>query len=303
VAKFRFELEDERRAQAPAILKELASSFGYNSQTTNKILNDYIKTGDLQLPDMLSQDTQGPLNQGQQRESPTNSLRPPIYTTEKGSGVFSPAPAGVADANQIKELSTDPTQGVTTLYTRGANGYQVVGTQPSKTDRWVDVTPSNERGTGRPDPYAGKDPVRVKDALSTLAEHRKRLAPHYGPGGQVTPPQIDPELENRAIDAAQYIGVPVHTETTPGNPGHSFMGIRWGDTPESKRIVIGDTPIDPNTFGNGQRPAMASQNQQVPVQPRKQESARSFNSVEDAEAAHLPKGTIIMIGGRRARVK
>ncbi len=35
----------------------------------------------------------------------------------------------------------------------------------------------------------------------------------------------------------------------------------------------------------------------------KTEQATSFNSLEDAEAAGLPKGTVITIGGRRAIVE
>jgi len=275
----------QREQKAPGIIQELIKNTNLDTNTINDVVKGYVQGGDLKFPSILSQDTQGPLNQNQMRETATNSLRPPIYVQQEGTDTFSPAPAGVHDRSQIVETKP-PHEGIATYYTTGPDGYQIVKQEKATKDAWINVTHKFPNG-GRPDPYAGKDPVRVKDALATLAEHRKRLAPHYGPGGQVTPPQIDPELENRAIDAAQYIGVPVHTETTPGNPGHSFMGIRWGDTPESKRIVIGDTPMDPS----------------APVQPRKQESARSFNSVEDAEAAHLPKGTIIMIGGRRARVK
>lgn len=53
----------------------------------------------------------------------------------------------------------------------------------------------------------------------------------------------------------------------------------------------------------GKRAQLAEESGEAPIQPVEEEEVQKFDSVKDAMAANLPSGTIVEIGGRKARIK
>ncbi len=259
----RREREDKALAMVPVLLHNTNFDIG----TISDLLKGYMSDGEIKLPNMMQEGTQGPLEADQLRETPRNSLRKPVYTTREGSNVFQRAPEGVSEADQIKELnvprlSTEKPMGYATFYTRGPNGYEIVGREPSMSDRWIDVT-ENGGGVGS---RGGESPQsKVDRATIAKVQEAQRQA-----GAKGVP--VSGELLKQGVEAAQRLGLPTYStpveEDVPGTMGAIQRFLPGGKTGKQMGTEI----------GLGEPNGQVSRSE--PVQPRKQDARNDGMSPE-----------------------
>ncbi len=257
----------QRKQKAPDILQDLIKNTNLDTNTINDLVKSYVDEGKTRLPNMVQEGTQGPLEADQSRETPRNSLRNPVYTTQEGSTVFQRAPEGVSEANQIKELnvprlSTEKPMGSATFYTRGQNGYEIVGREPSMSDRWIDVT-ENGGGVGS---RGGESPQsKVDRATIAKVQEAQRQA-----GAKGVP--VSGELLKQGVESAQRLGLPTYStpveEDVPGAMGAIQRFLPGGKTGKQMGMEI----------GLGEPDGQVSRSE--PVQPRKQDARNDGMSPE-----------------------
>lgn len=235
----------ERRQKAPEILSELVSKTGFDMPTINDMLRSYVDEGELKLPDLMPESQQGPLNQGQRRESQTNTLRKPAYIYNEPTQTFGPAPAGVDDpVRQIREVGRYAQEAAP----RG-NWYQENG----KWKRWTDTSGGSK--PTRPTAAQEKERLAIEAVTSAL---RQKI--RVNPLTKMTEPILD---KNEAFGVAVSAGLDVdrypeiqklisgYDETPADEPEQPGF---WENVarPMAKQVTdfIGNRMTNPGTLGS-----------------------------------------------------
>lgn len=254
-----------RQKKAPDIIQELIKNTNLDTNTINDMVKSYVQGDTMQLPNMLSSDTQGPLNQDQMRESPTNSIRQPAYVYDEKTGIFNRAPEGVSDPiRQIREVgrfqnnSTAP---------RG-NWYM---DENGQWKRWV-----GPDGASRPTSAQEKERLAIESALAQLKN--KKANTEFGIKPITTRDEALDVPIGLGLDPDRYPEIKqalsIYQETPPEEPKQPGL---WDDV---KAFGRGTAEVIANTGraiqGAAQRAAQprpaVSPGSQTPVQPRKQDA-------------------------------
>lgn len=256
----------ERQDKAPDIIHDLITKTNLDTNTINDLIKSYVNEGITQLPNMVQEGFQGPLEQGQSRETPTNSLRQPAYVYDETSNQFNRAPEGVSEPlKQIRELnrfrnnSTAP---------RG-NWYM---DENGKWQRWESDVPDK---TPRETSVQTKERLAIESAITQLKNKKavKKMGTTQYEEPITTRDQALSVPVGLGLDPDRYPAIKEvlssYPETLPEEPKQPTFWDDLGGSIRSAANAIGRTGSE---IGRRVHSMVGGQSQnEVPVQPRKQE--------------------------------
>lgn len=264
---------DDRREKAPALLMELVGKTNLDQGTINSIIKGYVDDGEVRLPGMQPEGFQGPLMGGQERETKANSLRPRLMTRNEETGVYDWAPEGVTDRSQLVEVGR-----------RFAPKPDVPAWTFDENGQIVEIPGQRKAGyvapLRRPAPGHGRGGVATVQERADLATISKLQQAQKESGAKGIP--VSEELLKQGVEAAERLGLPTFdTVSEIDAPGFKAALQRFLPGGKRGKQIVRERGIGKAEAGD-------------PVE---------FSSEDEVEKANLPKGTIVIINGRRAVIE
>ena len=271
-----------RRKKAPDILQDLIKNTNLDTNTINDLVKSYVNEGNTQLPNMMQEDVQGPLEQSQSRETPTNSLRPPSYVYDEKSNTFNRAPEGVSDPiRQIREVNRFRSE----TSPRG-NWYM---DQNGQWQRWEGDAPNKPQ---RETSAQTKERLSIESALTQLKNKKaiKKMGTSQYEEPITTRDQALSVPVGLGLDPDRYPAIKEalasYPETLPEEPKQPTF---WDNISGSMRGAANAIGRAGASMGQTvQSLAGGVPRNEIPVQPRKQESTNPEDYLRSIHAKVTP---------------
>lgn len=255
----------QRKQKAPDILQDLIKNTNLDTNTINDLVKSYVNEGTTELPNMIQEGTQGPIEADQSRETPTNSLRQPSYIYDETSNQFNRAPEGVSEplkqireVNRFRNNSTAP---------RG-NWYMDDSGQWKRWESDVPNKPPRETSA------QAKERLSIESAIAQLKSKKamKRVGTTQYEEPITTRDQALSVPVGLGLDPDRYPAIKdalsSYPETLPEEPKQPTF---WDDLSGSMRGAANAIRRTGSAIGRKMESIAGGDRQnEVPVQPRKQ---------------------------------
>lgn len=238
-------IRKERQMEGAQLAHRLMTETGYDSDTINQVVKNFVETGRYQLPSALPEGVEGPLAQNQIRESERNRMRKPIYTRNEDDDTWEMAPEPVGGRDQvIMENRFRGQQGLPAggvwRHNKVTGEYELIPGATSR-DKFVShgvkpdkPTPPRASGGGGTTRKTPEEEAAMKAYTVYLAAQKEN--------------KLTPDIEEQGVSAAQFLGIPLEEVTAEKKmgwmerAGRAVMPDKAGDKVYGSKVVSYQRP-------------------------------------------------------------